>query len=408
MDRGIVSMLPMISTMPAPNIKQGSQTGEEGAFQLLLESLLFETLAGQVFQGGKGLLAGIDLGPDTGDPSGQEEPKGQELLALLELLQVPLMEHFRSVLPKDDGLLPGNLPGNQPSPQALLMNRGNQTGHAAGSGEPSGEPTALRAEPGFLSRVAALAGMEEPLSHQPPNGEVLAVINGQSEQSGELAGLDGQEAVMLHRWSREAGAGEQVVPSLPGREESRTGYAVNPSRTTVTEQQLWPWGPGQAAENQETAFTSNRTEGAVQRGLTWPELADQMLQSGKLKLLAAKQEIELQLKPEYLGKLAIRLTLENGAMTAKFVVESYQVSKMLEQNLPQLRQTLADQGIRFDQAQVEVGDPGSFAQDRQPQWQQGGAYREPMAFPGVEALEHRAREEDYLEAVPSTGIDYRA
>ena len=49
-------------------------------------------------------------------------------------------------------------------------------------------------------------------------------------------------------------------------------------------------------------------------------MTEQMIQSGKLKMLATKQEMEIQLKPEYLGKLAIRLTLENGAMTARFIV----------------------------------------------------------------------------------------
>ncbi|HHW07799.1 MAG TPA: flagellar hook-length control protein FliK [Clostridia bacterium] len=405
MDRGVIELLPAMFAPPAQSVHQSAAAGEEGAFQLLLESLLLETLAGQVFQGGKGLLAGIDLGPDTGETSGQEEQKGQELLALLELLQVPLMEHFRGVLPAEGGFGQGDFAGNQPFVRELPAPMPDLTGNAG----TQGGAAALPEEP---SLPETLPGTAPQLSDRiVDNGVVAGQFQGSPPvEVGHQQGTAREGLPFMQALSRDAVSQGQLGDSPAGRETGVTGEAVPQAGKAGPDQPWLQFTADQMMEDQEPVPSSNRVESSVphRSGITLFDLMDQMVQSGKLKLLAAKQEMELQLKPEYLGKLAIRLTLENGAMTAKFVVESHQVGRMLEQNLPQLRQTLAEQGIRFDQAQVEVGDPGSFAQERQPQWQQGRAFRESFVIRGVDSGEHQVREEDYPEPVRRAGIDYRA
>lgn len=396
------NLLPIMPGQKLAVPAQGSAGGEEGAFQLLLENLLFETLAGQVVKEGSGLLAGIQIGTSAGDASGEEGSGSQELLALLEMLQVPLMEHFRNALPNEGGLLQGNFPGNQLGTNEAMMSLANISGNAGGNGEPQ----ALENEQGLLARLAALADEEGQLS--PFTGNSQSKTN-QQIPAGNLLGVaeKNESLASLQELNRNAGVmPEQYLRPNSSPVAQEVAFA-NSAKEAGPEQHQLNLLAGQPPENHEVGTQSNQVEGAFSSrpGITFLELTEQMIQSGKLKLLATKQEMEIQLKPEYLGKLAIRLTLENGAMTARFIVESHQVGRMLEQNLPQLKQTLAEQGIRFDQAQVEVGDPGSFSQEREPQWQQGRTPREPFV---LNHLEHKHEEEDTLGINQTTGIDYRA
>lgn len=409
MDRALVhNLLPIMPNQMAAIPDQSSPEGEEGAFQLLLESLLFETWAGQVVKEGSGLLSGIQIGADTEDAFGEEGTKGQELLALLEMLQVPLMEHFRNALPEEGSLFQGNFPGSQPG-TGEMISLANLAGNAVGNGE----SVASNNEQGFLANLVAPAD-EEGIQLNYFRGSNQS-LNTQHAPDGNLATVakENESSDILKNTAtfQEINRNTNLIPEQyvrPSDHSLAQDAAVgNNAKGAGLEQPQLNLVAVQTPESHEVGTHPNQVEGSSvsRHGITLPELTEQMIQSGKLKLLATKQEMEIQLKPEYLGKLAIRLTLENGAMTARFMVESHQVGRMLEQNLPQLKQTLAEQGIRFDQAQVEVGDPGSFSQERQPQWQQGRTPREPSV---LHPLEHQHEEEATPEINRTTGIDYRA
>lgn len=405
MERAMLhNLLPIMPNQKLAIPAQNSPEGEEGAFQLLLENLLFETLAGQVVKEGSGLLTGIQIGLEPEDASGEEGSKGQELLALLEMLQAPLMEHFRNSLPQEGGLIQGNLAGNQSGTNQAMISLTNLPGGVGGNGE----LPVQQDDQGFLTNIADVADSEGRFipfksnsqavdSYQPNNSQQFTAGNPAANAKNNESSNTLKNTVSFPEQSYQ-----------PNSLSADQNFVVpNNAKEAGMEQQQLNLAAVQTPESQEVGTPSNQVEGssASRHGITLPEMTEQMIQSGKLKMLATKQEMEIQLKPEYLGKLAIRLTLENGAMTARFIVESHQVGRMLEQNLPQLKQTLAEQGIRFDQAQVEVGDPGSFAQERHPQWQQGRTPREPFA---LNPLEHNHGDEDTLEINQTTGIDYRA
>ncbi|MGI6555672.1 MAG: flagellar hook-length control protein FliK [Bacillota bacterium] len=88
-------------------------------------------------------------------------------------------------------------------------------------------------------------------------------------------------------------------------------------------------------------------------------LEDQMLAKSELLMRDGRVEIKLELKPEYLGRLFVRLSLENGAVNARFVVENHQVRNLIENNMTQLKQCLSEQGISWQEASVDVGGSGS-------------------------------------------------
>ena len=70
-------------------------------------------------------------------------------------------------------------------------------------------------------------------------------------------------------------------------------------------------------------------------------------------------ELEIQVKPEHLGKLILKVGLEDGILTGKIYTSSQQVKEFLQDNLDTLRNTLR-QGLIFASLDVDVGSQSSL------------------------------------------------
>ena len=68
-----------------------------------------------------------------------------------------------------------------------------------------------------------------------------------------------------------------------------------------------------------------------------------------------RTEVRIQLKPEHLGELKIKLSLERGIMMAEFVVENEAVREVIASQLPQLQTALQEQGANVAEMMVNVG-----------------------------------------------------
>ena len=106
------------------------------------------------------------------------------------------------------------------------------------------------------------------------------------------------------------------------------------------------------------------------------EVIAQIVQKAELLSTNKLSEVRIELKPEFLGRLTIKVMVEEGVVTARFIAENQQVKHMLESNLNTLRQNLESQGIRVERAEVSVqlnnggmfdGSEGS----RQYLWEEG-------------------------------------
>jgi len=96
----------------------------------------------------------------------------------------------------------------------------------------------------------------------------------------------------------------------------------------------------------------------------------QVVQKARLLVTPGITEMQIQLKPEFLGKLDLSISSENGQVTARFNAENYRVKEVIEANLNQLRDALAEQGVKVDQLQVNVGTP----RDHSGHWNRGEAF----------------------------------
>ncbi len=73
-------------------------------------------------------------------------------------------------------------------------------------------------------------------------------------------------------------------------------------------------------------------------------------------------EMRVQLKPEYLGPLNLRVIVERGGVTAHLTTQNQMVKEALEAALPQLKEALAGQGLRTDHIAVTLGQDAFSAQ----------------------------------------------
>jgi len=78
----------------------------------------------------------------------------------------------------------------------------------------------------------------------------------------------------------------------------------------------------------------------------------------KVKLMAGenKQEMEMHLEPDTLGKLSLKIIHEKGEILAKITAESEQVKQILETNMQMLKDSLEKNGYFVQSLSVSVGN----------------------------------------------------
>lgn len=78
---------------------------------------------------------------------------------------------------------------------------------------------------------------------------------------------------------------------------------------------------------------------------------------------AGKGEIQLRLSPPELGSMRISITVHEGVVSAKVEVETAAARNVMLDNLPALRERLAEQEIRIEKFDVDVGREGGQETD---------------------------------------------
>lgn len=77
-----------------------------------------------------------------------------------------------------------------------------------------------------------------------------------------------------------------------------------------------------------------------------------------VRILPSGRAVEVQLTPEHLGKVVMKLELHEGAMTANIKVENPEVKAALEASIQELKNALSEKGITVKEVNVEVNKDG--------------------------------------------------
>ncbi len=164
-----------------------------------------------------------------------------------------------------------------------------------------------------------------------------------------------------------AGNGESMGVDPAAAEESNADKSENGTQQAADSEVMLPQ-QASAAGTQETAQafgntinqllnkeTEAGTESLRMRApVTGKEILAQVLAKAKVVLTADKSEMIIDLKPDSLGKLSLKVATEQGVVMAKFVAESQQVKQVLESNMQLLKESLEKQGLNVQGFSVSV------------------------------------------------------
>jgi flagellar hook-length control protein FliK len=85
------------------------------------------------------------------------------------------------------------------------------------------------------------------------------------------------------------------------------------------------------------------------------DVLKQVVEKAKVILNGDKSEMIMDLKPDNLGKLSLKVVTERGMVMARFIAENQQVKEVLETNMQLLKDALEKQGMQIQEFSVSVG-----------------------------------------------------
>lgn len=141
------------------------------------------------------------------------------------------------------------------------------------------------------------------------------------------------------------------------------------------------------------------------------KVVDQVMQHLEQMKSLGKNELTLKLEPDFLGKVNLKMAVEEGMMTAKLVAENYQVKEIIESQLPKLRNALAEKNIEMEEVIVDVGSDEEFNESQeegqfgQRQFSHREGDREGPNFMNLEEVVDPISAEDVQENINQSGTD---
>lgn len=106
-------------------------------------------------------------------------------------------------------------------------------------------------------------------------------------------------------------------------------------------------------QNQATDAVTNSVEMTFTETQA-KEIMDQIMEYMKVQVKADTTNLEMQLHPESLGTLNIRIAAKDGVLTAQFTAQNEAVKNVIEGQLMILQQNLDEQGVKVEAVEVNV------------------------------------------------------
>lgn len=234
----------------------------------------------------------------------------------------------------------------------------NTAADQAASAKGAGRATAGKPAPAANAGGAVQPGAAE---SAPASGAVTRTLKGGDDQAAEAPAAGAK--LVVKETTAPASARTQADQSPQG--DGTT--ALTGTQATLTQ-------PADASPADKATLSQPVIHSAI----------DQIVAGAKLVRQGPVTEMRLQLKPEFLGRVDLKVTMEGGVLSARIMVDNPQVKAAIEANLPQLRQDLAQQGIALQGMTVGLG--GGRGQQQAGDSQQSG-----FRWPGQQYQNDRDR-----------------
>lgn len=233
---------------------------------------------------------------------------------------------------------------------------------APGDGRPD-ETGSLRPAPseggassmpqGLSADTAAAGGEVRDLSagDVPQGAGAEGIHRGESEAELEqAAGQAERRAASADR----AEAGDRAPAREAGQPERAAREAGPEAKlSNVPAPETSPETPVSRGEAREPLFLEARRFESAARGAL-----EQMVRRVEGEVQGDNASLKFHLAPGRLGDLELNIEVERGVLVAKFIAASEEVRTLIESALPDLRRSLAQQGIEVGELSVSVGQSG--------------------------------------------------
>lgn len=256
------------------------------------------------------------------------------------------------------------------------------------------EPAAAEAQASVSAPVPAPMRLQQ--TDAPQSQEVSAAGAVETKQ------LSGPAGAILHKL-------EVLIKSLQGKNttedaqaqgspaDMKTGTANELEPANGKTKQAEAFGAAMRAYHGNSPVAAAATAepravaAAVKPG---SEAFDSIVQSISQMQGTSQSEMEIHLKPDFLGKVVIKLTMDEGGLVAKIVASNPKVQDAFLNNATALQSSLADQGLKDVRIVVmssSVQDPSLQQQaDRRGQGQNQQHKRNRLAIDALEQPDLRA------------------
>lgn len=220
----------------------------------------------------------------------------------------------------------------------------------------------------------------------------------QAEVSTLLQRLSQQAAVHPALLSTAVQSLEQGVDSETASSSAETNQLVQPGASNLdTLRGFTPLAANAAAAT--TSFVAADEFAKSMTGL--------IVQKFDLTSVNGVSEAKIMLFPEHLGQVDVRITMQNGLLTAIFQTDTAMAKDMLDNQMAQLRSALQAQGLMVDKLEVSQGQ--SMTQLSQQQQGHGSSQQHDSSRPsfhGEEGASETQLETEMIEQAAIQGLGF--
>lgn len=201
--------------------------------------------------------------------------------------------------------------------------------------------------------LQALAKATEQLRHEAQAGATAAAAEGASDEDSQLA------AEGLRRLFNELSGSQATAENKAS--SSQNGLVASNTQLTGASARDGAAVSAQARNAQET-MTQTPQENARQLqqalDIMGPQAPQQLRERISVMFNSRTQAAEIRLDPPDLGRMQIRVNLNQEQASVNFQVSSPQAREALEQSMPRLRELLAENGIQLADSNVSEQKSG--------------------------------------------------
>ena len=207
---------------------------------------------------------------------------------------------------------------------------------------------------------------------RPMQASVAAVVTEAQQQSGAEAGTVQNAAL---KGANVNGPAANAQPQTIAPAESVQAAAAESADLTPITQAVGPQSASAAAETVRTEAAARQPVHTVPVERFHEVISGMAVRQMSLSASNGVSEARILLVPEHLGEVAVRITLQNGQLTAQFMTENAIAKDLIENQFVVLRGALQSQGIQVDRLEVTYGSAAAQSQLFQEQRQRGGQER---------------------------------